>query len=117
MWSYKIDSIISENGSLNVHYILSIDGKIVKTDNVFISANALAGQPSDGRIEYVQSVVAEACKKFMVVEDVKTDFSKLVGNEYTLDGVVYETKVERQTRIDAEIVAREALIAEATAVK
>jgi hypothetical protein len=112
MWAYRINRITPENGNFNVHFSVLDKGVEVKTQSLIVSAESLRNQPSDGRAEYIQQIVAEASKKFMVIEDVKLDFSSIVGNEYTLDGVVYETKAARVARLAAEQAAREALMTE-----
>ncbi len=100
-YTYKITDINPSDKRIDVYFNVKLDGKKLGEEIVQISADALKNQPSDGRIEYIQQVVSDACKKFMVIEDVKMDFSSIVGNEYTLDGVVYETKAERVARVDA----------------
>ena len=102
MYTYRITKIDPAEKRIDVYFKVFADGRRLGEDCVQINAGALQNVPSDGRVEYIQQVVAEASKKFMVIEDVKMDFSALVGNEYTLDGVVYETKAERVARVEAE---------------
>jgi hypothetical protein len=102
MYTYRIIKIDDVANHIDVYFKVFNDGKKLAEDSVSIHSSSLANVPSDGRGEYVQSVVAEAAKKFMVIADVKNDFSSIIGNDYTLDGVVYETKAERQSRIELE---------------
>ena len=101
MYTYRITKIDDVSKHIDVYFKVFVDGKKIGEESVSIHSSSLANVPSDGRGEYVQSVVAEAAKKFMVIADVKNDFSSIIGNDYTLDGVVYETKFERQARLDA----------------
>jgi hypothetical protein len=102
MYTYRIIKIDDVANHIDVYFRVFASGKRLAEDSLSIHSSSLMSVPSDGRGDYIRSVVAEAAKKFMVIADVKNDFSSIIGNDYTLDGVVYETKAERQARIELE---------------
>jgi hypothetical protein len=97
-YSYVIKSVEQSDGKFNVCYNLLKDGLHVIGDSVIIQANDIAKVASDGRNDYIKDRVAYACKKHMVVQDVKVDISQLVGTEVSLDPVKYETKAELEAK-------------------
>ena len=106
MYSYKITIIDTMPKFLVVYFTCLKDGVEIAKDNVQIYSDALANQPSDGRSDYINQVVADACKKFMVIQDVKQDFSALIGVDVSLDALTYETKAEKEVRINEAIAAQ-----------
>jgi hypothetical protein len=98
MYTYRITKIDDVSKHIDVYFKVFLYGKKLGEDVISVHSYALMTVTSDGRAEYIKNQVAEAAKRFMVIADVKTDVSSVIGNDYTLDGLVYETKAERQAK-------------------
>jgi iron only hydrogenase large subunit-like protein len=106
---YRIESIDISGDKLNVLYsVLNGDNKVI-SDTLVVPSQSFIGIASDGRCDYIKEQVAQACKKYMVTQDIKTDFSSIIGTEVDLDVIAYETKAEIEARIAA---AKEAALLE-----
>ena len=97
---YKITKIVPSGTTLNVYYTLS-DGKVVlKEDFILIPSESIANLPSDGREDFINQTVKDNCKKYMVISDVKDDFSSLIDVEVSLDPVIYKTVAEQEAKLN-----------------
>jgi hypothetical protein len=105
-YSYVIKSVEQAGDKFNVGYAFKKDGVVVIGDTLVIQASSLLSVASDGRDEYIRGRVSDACRKYVVAQDVKVDISELIGVEVSLDAVKYDTK--------AEIKARETIVDEGT---
>ena len=102
MWSFKINSATQGNKEIIFNFTVSKDKVKVADDTVIMSADLLWRCPSDGRSKYIKEYLTMKCQKFMVVEDVKTEFSDILNVDIPLDAVKYETQAEIDAKIQAQ---------------
>jgi hypothetical protein len=101
MWTYIITRVIPADKTIDFQYEVLKDGVAVGKSNMVFESSQLASIPSDGREDYIKSVISERCKPYMVIADVKDDFSGMIGVEVALETVKYETKADVQARVES----------------
>jgi len=94
MWTFVIDSIEPSEYKFTVTFVLLRDGEKYRRDSILIMSSWLANVPSDERPKYVQQMVDARCRELTAVEDVKTDFSSIVGQTFNVTPNTYKTKAE-----------------------
>jgi hypothetical protein len=105
MWTFIIDQVEPAENKFTVMFVLLRDGQKHRRDSVVISSSSLSSVPSDERAKYVQQRVDARCRELTAVEDVKVDFSSIVGQTFDVTPNTYKTKAE----IEAEIKPVEAV--------
>jgi hypothetical protein len=101
MWTFIIDQVEPSENKFTVMFVLLRDGQKHRRDSVVISSSSLSSVPSDERAKYVQQRVDAKCRELTAIEDVKVDFSAIVGQTFDVTPNTYKTKAE----IEAEKVA------------
>jgi hypothetical protein len=101
MWTFIIDQVEPAENKFTVMFVLLRNGQKHRRDSIIIMSAWLASVPSDERAKFIQQKVDERCREFTATEDVKVDFSSIVGQTFDVTPNTYKTKAE----IDAGKVA------------
>jgi hypothetical protein len=99
MWTFIIDSVEPAENKFTVIFVLLRNGQKHRRDSIIIMSAWLASVPSDERAKFIQQKVDERCREFTAIEDVKVDFSSIIGQTFNVTPNTYKTKAE----IEAEI--------------
>jgi hypothetical protein len=75
-------------------FVLLRDGQKYRRDSIIIMSSWLSNVPSDERPKYIQKMVDVRCRELTAVEDVKVDFSAIVGQTFNVTPNTYKTKEE-----------------------
>lgn len=94
MWTFVIDSVEPSENKFLVTFTLFRDGEKYRRDSVVILSSWMANVPSDERAKYIQQMVDSRCRELTAVEDVKVDFSSIVGQTFNVTPNTYKTKAE-----------------------
>ena len=94
MWTFVINSVEPSVNSFVVAFTLLCNGSKYRGDSITIMTSWLANVPSDERAKYIQQRVDARCRELTAVEDVKTDFSSIVGQTFDVTPNTYKTKAE-----------------------
>jgi hypothetical protein len=94
MWTFIIDQVEPSENKFTVMFVLLRNGQKHRRDSITIDSSSLVYVPSDERAKYVQQMVDAQCKKLTAIEDVKVDFSAIVGTEFNVTPNTYKTKEE-----------------------
>jgi hypothetical protein len=94
MWTFIIDQVEPAENKFTVMFVLLRDGEKYRRDSITIMSSWLANVPSDERAKYIQQMVDARCRELTAVEDVKTDFSSIVGQTFNVTPNTYKTKAE-----------------------
>jgi len=105
MWTFIIDQVEPSENKFTVMFVLLRNGQKYRRDSIIIHSSSLVGVPSDERAKYIQQRVDARCRELTAIEDVKVDFSSIVGQTFDVTPNTYKTKAE----IEAEIKPVEAV--------
>jgi hypothetical protein len=94
MWTFIIDQVEPSENKYTVMFVLLRDGQKHRRDSIIIHSPSLVSVPSDERAKFIQQKVDERCREFTAIEDVKVDFSAIVGQEFSVTPNEYKTKAE-----------------------
>jgi hypothetical protein len=105
MWTFIIDQVEPSENKFTVMFVLLRNGQKYRRDSIIIHSSSLVGVPSDERAKYIQQRVDARCRELTAIEDVKVDFSSIVGQTFDVTPNTYKTKAEIEAEIKpAEIV-------------
>ena len=94
MWTFIIDQVEPAENKFTVMFVLLRNGQKHRRDSIIIHSPSLVSIPSDDRAKFIQQKVDERCREFTAIEDVKVDFSSIVGQTFDVTPNEYKTKSE-----------------------
>jgi hypothetical protein len=107
MWTFIIDQVEPSENKYTVMFVLLRDGQKHRRDSTIIMSAWLASVPSDERAKFIQQKVDDRCRELTAIEDVKVDFSAIVGQEFNVTPNTYKTKAEIEAEIKPVEVVKE----------
>jgi hypothetical protein len=92
MWTFIIEEITVSENKFTVLFTLLRNGEKYRRESIVVQAASLINVVVEDRAKYIQGLVDVKCQELTITQDIKADFSPIIGIPLEVTAVKYPDK-------------------------